>query len=71
MNISCCFLKPKAPYFKPIYEALMVQQKKILALAVAIFSCMAIYYAVKHLIGKEKRYQVEKVKNRIKELIVA
>src|ERR1700719_198989 len=52
MNVNNCFLKPTT-YFKPIYETWMTQQKKIVALAMAIFSCVAIYYVVKHLIGKE------------------
>src|ERR1700719_4202032 len=65
MNISNCFFKPAAQYFKPIYEALTIQHKKILALAMAIFSCMAIYYAVKYL-TVQKRCQGEKVKNRIR-----
>src|ERR1700719_325422 len=59
MNINNCFFKPTT-YFKPIYETWMTQQKKIVALAMAIFSCVAIYYVVKHLIGKERRPQVVK-----------
>src|ERR1700730_12170949 len=69
MNVSYCFLKATT-YFKPvkpIYEALAIQQKKILALVLAIFSYVAIYYTVKHLIGKEKKYQVKKVKDGIQD----